>query len=95
MRVVARRHGFGMIEAAGRDVDLIGMVIGLKRELGAAMGTEAAGPLAARPEARRITLHESKLEGPDAEPGDKRRAGCAPADGAMAIRFMDGLPITS
>jgi len=36
MGVVARRHGFGMIEAAGRDVDLIGMITGLKRELGAA-----------------------------------------------------------
>ena len=66
-----------MIEAAGRDVDLIGMVIGLKRELGAAMGTEAAGPLAARPEARRITLHESKLEGPDAARRQTARRLCA------------------
>jgi hypothetical protein len=31
--LVARRHGFGMIEAAGRDVDLIGIVVGLKRQL--------------------------------------------------------------
>src|SRR5262249_51403902 len=52
------------------------------------MGTEAAGSLAARPEARRITLHESKVGRPDAEPGDKRRACGAPTDGAMAIRFV-------
>src|SRR5215510_13166903 len=87
--VVARRYGFGMIEAAGRDVDLIGMVIGLKRQLGAAMGTEAAASLAARSEVRRITLHESKFGRPYAEPGDKRRAGSAPTDGAMAIRFVE------
>jgi hypothetical protein len=78
-----------MIEAAGRDVDLIGMVIGLKRQLGAAMGTEAAASLAARSEVRRITLHESKFGRPYAEPGDKRRAGSAPTDGAMAIRFVE------
>src|SRR5262245_33602382 len=89
MGVVARRHGFGIIEAAGRDVDLIGMVTGLKRELGAAMGTEAAGSRAARLEARRIPLHDSKLGGPDAEPGDKWRAGRAPAAGAMTIRLME------
>src|SRR5262249_31209515 len=89
MRVVARRHGVWMIEAAGRDVDLIGMGIALKRELGDAMGTEAAGCLAARAEARRSPLHESKLRGPDGEPRDKRRAGRAPADGAMAVRFME------
>src|SRR5262249_21505240 len=87
--VVARRYGFGMIEAAGRDVDLIGMVIGLKRQLGAALGTEAAGSLAARSEVRRITLHESKFGRPYAEPGNKRRAGSVPTDGAMAIRFVE------
>src|SRR5262249_35327512 len=87
--VVARRNGFVMIEAAGRDVDLIGMVIGLKRQLGAAMGTEAAASLAARSEVRRITLYESKLGRSYAEPGDKRRARSAPADGAMAIRFVE------
>src|SRR5262245_21578522 len=87
--VVARRCGFGMIEAAGRDVDLIGRVIGLKRQLRAAMGTDAAASRAARPEVRRITLHESKFGRPYAEPGDKRRAGGAPADGAMAIRFVE------
>src|SRR5262249_25594660 len=42
-----------------------------------------------RSEVRRITLHESKLGRPYAEPGDKRRAGSAPADGAMAIRFVE------
>jgi hypothetical protein len=54
MDVVARRHRFGMVEAACGDVDLIGMIIGLKRDLGPAMGTEAAGCLPARAEARRM-----------------------------------------
>src|SRR6516162_3409148 len=47
---------------------------GLKRQLGAAMGAEAAASLAARSEVRRITLHESKLGRAFAEPSDKRRA---------------------
>src|SRR4029450_10640638 len=75
--------------AACGDVDLFGMIIGLKRQLGAAMGTEAAGCLPARAEARRMTLQQSKLGLPDAEPGDKRRAGGPPAHRAMAIGFVE------
>src|SRR5262245_65985783 len=66
--VVARRHRFGTIKAAGRDIDLIGIIIGLKRRLGAAMGTEAAASLAARPEARRMTVRDSQLQRPDPDP---------------------------
>src|SRR5262245_47622136 len=78
-----------MIEAAGRDVDLIRIIIGLKRQLRATMGTEAAACLAGRAKARRTTLHKPKLGRPDAEPGHKRRTSGPPADRAMAIRFVE------
>ena len=40
--MIAWSHGLGVIEAAGRDVDRVGTVVALKRQLGAAMATEAA-----------------------------------------------------
>src|SRR5262249_33654898 len=89
MSVVARRHGLGLIEAAGRDVDLVGILVAVERQLGAAMGAEAAAGLAARAEVRRIARDPSKLGRPDAEPGHERRAGRSSANGTMAIRLVE------
>jgi hypothetical protein len=89
IRVVARRQGFGMIEAAGRDVDLIGMIVALKSQLRPAVGTEAPRCLSARSEACRIARHKPKLGRTDAEPGDERRACGSPADRTVAIRCIE------
>src|SRR2546425_4532317 len=87
--VIPRRHLLRMIEAASRDVDLVGPVVALKRQLRAAMGTEAARAFRARPETYGLARHQAILGRPDAEPSDERRARRSPADRAMAIGFVE------
>ena len=89
VRVIAWRHRLGVIETARRDVDRVGTVVALKRQLGAAMATEAADCVHARPKARWSAGRQSKLGRPDAEPSDKRRPSRAPTDGTVAIRFIE------
>src|SRR5262249_50845989 len=89
MGVVAWEHGLGVIQAAPRDVDLIGIVVALKRELRATASAEATGCLGARAELTRSAGQPPKLGGSDAEPGDERRTGRPSADRTMAIRLLE------
>src|SRR3954465_4437517 len=89
VRVIAWRHRLGVIETARRDVDRVGTPVALKRQLGAAMATEAADCVHARPKARWSAGRQSKLGRPDAQPSDKRRPSRAPTDGTVAIRFIE------
>src|SRR5215510_6393288 len=84
-RVVLRRQGFRIVEAARRDVDLVRIIVAYEGELRAAGGTEGSGAGPARAEPRRLARHHAELRALDAEPGHERRAGRAPADRAMAV----------
>src|SRR5262245_26469691 len=84
-RVVLRRQGFRIVEAARRDVDLVRIIVADEGELRAAGGTEGSGAGPARAEPRRLARHHAELRALDAEPGHERRAGRAPADRAMAV----------
>src|SRR5262245_49652206 len=90
MSVVAWGHGLGVIQAARRDVDLIGIVVALERELRATVSAEAASCLGARAEPTWIAGQPAKLGGSDAEPSDERRTGRPPADRTMAVGFLEG-----
>src|SRR5688572_1096805 len=87
--MVLRRHEVRVIQAAGRDVDLVRKVRMLKSELRAAAPAKAAPPLGARPEAGRRPLDEPELRPRHAEPRDEGRTARAPANRAMAARFME------
>jgi hypothetical protein len=59
--MIARWDQFGVIEAAGRNVDLVWKIGVLERELCPASTTERAHTLFCRVESRRFPLDDSEI----------------------------------
>src|SRR5262245_9260404 len=86
-RVVDRGGAVRIIETARGDIDFI-RAVELEGDLRAAGGAEAARGFSARTKALRLA-GELELRARHAEPCDERRAGRAPANGAMAIGLVE------
>lgn len=81
-------HLLGIVERAGRDVDLIWMVRRLEGERRAARRTEGSCGVLRRAEALRSARDDPKRSRRHREPGHERRRTRAPADRTVARRRL-------
>ena len=91
--MVPGRRLVGLVERAGRDVEVAGSTRRLIGQGRAAVGAEGARGVLRRLEALRLAGHEADRVRRHAEPGHRRRAGGMPAHRAMTDRLVGGLGV--
>src|SRR6185503_13276904 len=83
-----RRNPLGLLERAGRHVDLVRKVGGAEGDGRPTSRAERARPVVRGAEAHRLTRQESEAGNRNREPGDERSTAHAPADRAMTVRLV-------